>query len=79
VAQHYRSRWPEFVAQTSIPVPDAFGPERDVPDVGLVSLLLQVSEVQRAARVLHAIVDATVEEFESQPLGTPYWLDGRST
>lgn len=75
-AQHYRSRWPEFVAQTSMPASDTFGRERDIPDVGLVSLLLQVGEVQRAARVLRAIVDATVEEFESQPLGTPYWLDG---
>jgi hypothetical protein len=78
VAQHYRSRWQEFVAQTSMPVSDAFDRERDLPDVGLVSLLLQVGEVQRATSVLYAIVDATVEEFESQPLGTPYWLDGRA-
>lgn len=78
VAQHYRSRWREFVAQTSMPASDIFGPERDLPDVGLVSLLLQVGEVPRAASVLHAIVDATVEEFESQPLGKPCWLDGRA-
>lgn len=76
VAQHYRSRWAEFVARTSRPASDAFGLERELPDVGLVKLLLQVGEVPRAVSVLNAIVDATAEEFEAQPLARPSWLDG---
>lgn len=76
VAQHYRSRWAEFVARTSRSTSATFGSERELPDVGLVRLLLQVGEVPRAVSVLHAIVDATVEEFEAQPLSRPSWLDG---
>lgn len=79
VAQHYRSRWAEFVSRTSRPPSDTFGSERELPDVGLVRLLLQVKKVPRAVSVLHAIVDATVEEFEAQPLAKPSWLDELTT
>lgn len=79
VAQHYPSRWPEFVARTSKPPSNTFGSERELPDMGLVRLLLQVKEVPRAISILHAIVDATVEDFEAQPLARPSWLDGLTT
>jgi hypothetical protein len=50
-----------------------------IPDVALVSLLLQVGEIPRAVSVLEAIVDSTVEEFEVQPLTRPQWLDGSAS
>ena len=76
VAQHYPKRWAEFVAQTSRPVSKRYEPACVIPDVALISLLLQVGEIPRALSVLQTIVDLTVEEFEVQPLETPQWLDG---
>jgi len=76
VAQHYPKRWAEFVAQTSRPVSKRYEPVCVIPDVALISLLLQVGEIARALSVLQTIVDLTVEEFEVQPLETPHWLDG---
>lgn len=76
VAQYYPKRWAEFVAKTSRPVSKRYEPACVIPDVALISLLLQVGEVPRALSVLQAIVDLTVEEFEVQPLTTPQWLDG---
>lgn len=75
VAQHYPKRWAEFVAQTSRSVSKHYEPECVIPDVGLMSLLLRVGEVQRAMSVLQTIVDLVVEEFEVQPLTRPEWLD----
>lgn len=51
-------------------------PASEIPDVALISLLLQVGEIPRALSVLQTIVDLTVEEFEAQPLMRPQWLDG---
>lgn len=76
VAQHYPKRWAEFVAQTSRPVSKRYEPACVIPDVALISLLLQVGEVPRALSVLQTIVDLMVEEFEVQPLTRPQWLDG---
>lgn len=76
VAQHYPKRWAEFVAQTSRPVSKRYEPACVIPDVALISLLLQVGEIPRALSVLQTIVDLTVEEFEVQPLVRPQWLDG---
>lgn len=78
VAKHYSKRWSEFVAMTSRQPPTRDDPARVIPDVALVSLLLQVVEIPRALSVLEAIVDSTVEEFEIQPLKRPQWLDGRA-
>jgi len=75
VAQHYPKRWAEFVTQTSRSVSKIYESERVIPDVGLMSLLLHVGEVQRALSVLQTIVDLVVEEFEVQPLTRPVWLD----
>lgn len=76
VAQHYPKRWAAFVAKTSKPVSKRYEPACVIPDVALISLLLQVGEVPRALSVLQTIVDLTVEEFEVQPLTRPQWLDG---
>ena len=75
VAQYYPNRWAEFVAQSSRPVSMRHEPEYVIPDVALISLLLQVGEIPRALSVLQTIVDLTVEEFEVQPLKRPRWLD----
>lgn len=75
VAKHYPKRWAEFVALSSRQLPSRDDPARVIPDVALVSLLLQVGEVSRALSVLEAIVDATVEEFDVQPLTRPEWLE----
>ena len=75
VAQHYPKRWAEFVAQTSRPASKRYEPACVIPDVALISLLLQVGEVPRALSVLQTIVDLTVEEFAVQPLERPQWLD----
>jgi hypothetical protein len=76
VAQHYPKRWAEFVALSSVPTPDYVHKGRVIPDTTLISLLLQVGEVQRAAQILQSMVDIAVEEFEMQPLVRPAWLDG---
>jgi len=75
VAQHYPKRWAEFVAQTSRAVSKRYEPKLVIPDVALISLLLQVGEVSRAISVLRTIVDFTIEEFDIQPLARPQWLD----
>ena len=79
VAKHYPKRWADFVALTSLQLPTRDNPARVIPDVALVSLLLQVGEIPRAVSVLEAIVDSTVEEFEVQPLTRPQWLDGSAS
>lgn len=79
VAKHYPKRWGEFVALTSRQLPTRDDPTRVIPDVALVSLLLQVGEIPRALSVLEAVVDSTVEEFEVQPLKRPQWLDGSTS
>lgn len=79
VAQHYPARWAEFVALSSEPIPDDFKRGRVIPDAALISLLLQVGEVQRAAQILQSMVDIAVEEFETQPLVRPAWLDGATS
>lgn len=76
VAQHYPKRWSEFVALSSVPIPDYVQRGRVIPDTSLISLLLQVGEVQRAVQILLSMVDIAVEEFEMQPLVRPAWLDG---
>lgn len=76
VAEHYPARWAEFVALSSAPIPDNIKRGRVIPDAALISLLLQVGEVQRAAQILQCMVDIAVEEFETQPLVRPAWLDG---
>lgn len=75
VAKHYPKRWSEFVVLTSRQLKTRDEPALVIPDVPLVYLLLQVGEIKRAMSVLEAIVDATVEEFEVQPLTKPQWLD----
>lgn len=79
VAQHYPKRWAEFVAQTSLPLLSDRQPAYIIPDVSLISFLLQVGETPRALSVLQTIVDVTVEEFDIQPLMRPKWLDGAGT
>lgn len=79
VAQHYRKRWAEFIAQTSKSVSKRYEPACVIPDVALISFFLQVGEIPRALSVLQTIVDVIVEEFEVQPLMRPQWLDGGDT
>jgi hypothetical protein len=49
---------------------------RAIPDTALISLLLQVGEVQRAVHLLQTLMEITLEEFEMQPLGRPVWMEG---
>lgn len=79
VAQRYPKRWAEFIFQTSKSVSRRYEPARVIPDIALISFLLQVGEIPRALSVLQTIVDLTVEEFEVQPLVRPPWLDGGDT
>lgn len=79
VAQHYPARWAEFVALSSVPIPDNFMRGRVIADAALISLLLQVGEVQRAGQILQCMVDIAVDEFEMQPLVRPTWLCGATS
>jgi hypothetical protein len=76
VAQHYPERWAEFVALSSVPIAKSIERGRAIPDVALISLLLQVGDVPRAVCLLQTMVEITLEEFEMQPLVRPTWLDG---
>ncbi|MBD8723055.1 NACHT domain-containing protein [Oxalobacteraceae sp. CFBP 13708] len=76
VARHYKKRWGEFVVKSSIPISQLSERELVIPDVTLVSLLLQVGEIERAVKILNTLVEITLEEFEMQPLVRPRWLVG---
>ncbi|WP_281660939.1 NACHT domain-containing protein [Microvirgula aerodenitrificans] len=78
-AQHYPKRWIEFVAKSTVPIPDRYEPGLVIPDTALVSLLLQVGEIERAVSILQTLVDITQAEFEMQPLNRPCWLEGGMT
>ncbi|MBC3920073.1 NACHT domain-containing protein [Undibacterium sp. CY18W] len=76
VAKHYRARWSEFVVNSAVATPNWYRSDLDIPDVALVSLLLQVGEIARAVSVLQTLIEITLEEFEMQPLKQPLWLQG---
>lgn len=73
VAERYPRRWAEFLELSTQPL--ARYPERSraIPDAGLVRLLLAVGERARARSVLETMVDAVLQEFDSQPLACPAW------
>jgi hypothetical protein len=73
VAQHYPTRWAEFLALSTLPAPGYPERGRAIPDAGLVHLLLGVGEISRATSVLHSMVDAALQEFDCQPLVRPAW------
>jgi len=73
IAERYPRRWAEFLELSTQPL--ARYPERSraIPDAGLVRLLLEVGERARAKSVLETMVDAVLQEFDSQPLACPVW------
>lgn len=79
VAQHYRARWAEFVARSTVPIPGPYERGLVIPDAALVSLLLQADEIERAVSILQTLVEITQEEFEMQPLERPSWLAGAAS
>ena len=76
VAQHYPKRWTEFVVKSTVPIPNRYERGLVIPDAVLISLLLQVGEIERAVSILQTLVEITQEEFEMQPLEHPSWLEG---
>jgi hypothetical protein len=74
-AKHYRERWTEFVAESSVPV--IFRPgERSAIVMGqsrLVSFLLKVGERDRARHLTAMMVDVMLAEVQEQPLTVPGW------
>jgi hypothetical protein len=73
VGQRYPRRWAEFLALSTLPPPRYPERSRAIPDAGLVRLLLEVGDVARARSVLESMVNAVLQEFDSQPLVCPAW------
>ncbi|MOA39058.1 hypothetical protein D3C78_1608060 [compost metagenome] len=78
VARNHPKQWEDFLSQTSLPIANSYERGRAIPDAALVSLLLQVGEIERAVSVLRTMVELIVEEFEMQPLTRPSWLGAES-
>ncbi|HGW5377060.1 TPA: ATP-binding protein [Pseudomonas aeruginosa] len=79
VAKTYPKRWMDFVTLSTTPVSDRVERGRKIPEATLISLLLQVGEIERAVSIMETVVDVTLEEFEMQPLARPEWLEGATT
>jgi hypothetical protein len=73
VGQRYPRRWAEFLALSTLPPPHYPERSRAIPDAGLVRLLLEVGNVARARSVMESMVEAVLQEFDSQPLVSPDW------
>lgn len=73
VGKHYPKRWKEFLARSSLPAPNSYVQERAIPDAGIVRLLLEVNDLERAKSVFETMIDIVVEEFSAQPLEQPEW------
>jgi hypothetical protein len=73
VGSLYPKRWEEFLRLSTLPIPHYPEKKRAIPDARLVYLLLEVGQTARALSILSTLIDATVAEFECQPLVQPSW------
>lgn len=76
-AEHYASRWREFVLDTSRPAYRIASEGLVIPHNRLVQFLVTVGQVQEAREVTEQLVSAVVEEVSDQPVETPTWFSGR--
>ena len=76
VAKHYRSKWNEFVADSTIEDISYGGESLTIPHSRLIHLLVLVNELEHAKSIARAMVDSVLGEVSDVMLPLPTWFKG---